>query len=485
AGLIFLGNNFAILLQYVALHQHAVYHNASLKFLYSCKRERMFPSFIANRFTQLPYQNNRDVQSNILNLKTALLNAAIAERRRQKSFCIRGITVHRNRLRSELSPELWQRMSSENQRICSRLREDQNRHFDRKLNLLRSHPRTYQQPRWFEGNIIPPTRHVVIGTNEVDSDMAAVLNLGPSFAITPRVNTTVIDSALCGIYQFAYQLRWRTHRGPTVLDQHDTLMSLMPFKGKFIQIPPSSTDLDARIADLEHNIQRIYRNAMDEPYHSNLTSAERRGVKKILQSKRTLRYTVGDKCGSFVVMPQSLDKALTANVLSDTSVYEETTPSAFEIAWKKVKSVITSIVKKRMSSEMAKRLHGMVPTVPTLYNLVKTHKIPSTADTVSLQLMHDTNSGVIREACTIGDCPRSSLRLSVTFVSVTKVPTYFLPFKYSLQPLQISSASMILLLFIVASAQALPYYSPYPQVSSDSVDATKTVGASLSVIEPK
>ncbi|KAK6028677.1 hypothetical protein OSTOST_05237 [Ostertagia ostertagi] len=97
-------------------------------------------------------------------------------------------------------------------------------------------------------------------------------------------------------------------------------------------------------------------------------------------------YTVGDKCGSFVVMPQTLDKAIAVQVLSDTSVYEESTLAAFESVCRKVKNVITSIVKKRMSSEMAKRLHGMVPVVPTLYNLVKTHKIPSTAHIMSLQL---------------------------------------------------------------------------------------------------
>nr|CDJ92689.1 reverse transcriptase [Haemonchus contortus] len=43
-----------------------------------------------------------------------------------------------------------------------------------------------------------------------------------------------------------------------------------------------------------------------------------------------------------------------------------------------------SIVKKRISPEMAKRLCGTVLTVPTLYNLVKTHKIPAKTDTMTL-----------------------------------------------------------------------------------------------------
>nr|CDJ85952.1 Hypothetical protein CBG20427 [Haemonchus contortus] len=122
---------------------------------------------------------------------------------------------------------------------------------------------------------------------------------------------------------------------------------------------------------------------MSEPYRSNLTPAERRGVNKLLQAKEVLRYTVGDKCGSFVVMPQTMDKAITNKVLSDGTVYEESTLSAFESVCKKVKNVI-SIVKKRISPEMAKRLYGTVPTVPTLYNLVKTHKIQAKTDAMTL-----------------------------------------------------------------------------------------------------
>uniref|UniRef100_A0A7I5EEA8 Reverse transcriptase domain-containing protein n=1 Tax=Haemonchus contortus TaxID=6289 RepID=A0A7I5EEA8_HAECO len=122
---------------------------------------------------------------------------------------------------------------------------------------------------------------------------------------------------------------------------------------------------------------------MSEPYRSNLTPTERRGVKKLLQAKEVLRYTVGDKCGSFVVMPQTMDKAITNKVLSDDSVYEESTLSAFESVCKRVRNAM-SIVKKRRSPEMARRLYGTVPTVPTLYNLVKTHKIPAKTGTMTL-----------------------------------------------------------------------------------------------------
>uniref|UniRef100_A0A7I4XUG3 Reverse transcriptase domain-containing protein n=1 Tax=Haemonchus contortus TaxID=6289 RepID=A0A7I4XUG3_HAECO len=45
-----------------------------------------------------------------------------------------------------------------------------------------------------------------------------------------------------------------------------------------------------------------------------------------------------------------------------------------------------SIVKKRKSPEMTRRLYGMVPSVSTLFNLVKTHKIPATTNILSLPL---------------------------------------------------------------------------------------------------
>ncbi|KAK5974315.1 hypothetical protein GCK32_019052 [Trichostrongylus colubriformis] len=51
--------------------------------------------------------------------------------------------------------------------------------------------------------------------------------------------------------------------------------------------------------------------------------------------------------------------------------------------------------------------------------------------------------------------------------------------------MQISSAYMILLLFVLVCAHAALYYSPYSSVSHDPMEGTKEVDASLPVLETK
>ena len=147
--------------------------------------------------------------------------------------------------------------------------------------------------------------------------MAALLNLGPSFAVLPKIDSSLIDRASCAVHHYAYRLRWRVQNGQTVLDRQSTLLSCMPFPSRGIRHPEPATEFEPKIADLQIAIKRIYETEASKPYRPNLTRTERKGLRKALQLKKTLRYTVGDKCGSFVVIPQSLDKLVTSNVLSD------------------------------------------------------------------------------------------------------------------------------------------------------------------------
>ncbi|EYB91799.1 hypothetical protein Y032_0202g1797 [Ancylostoma ceylanicum] len=178
-------------------------------------------------------------------------------------------------------------------------------------------------------NAVPPKRFTAIGTNEVDDDMAAALSLGPSFAVSPKVDSSTVDRALCGLHQCAHRLRWRLQTGPTVLDRQSTVISSMPSPARGIKLPKPSSEVDSRIASVEIAIQRIYLSETTQAYRTNLTPSEQRGITKLLRSKDRLRYTVGDKCGSFVVMPQSMDKNITNRALSDSSTYCETTMAAF------------------------------------------------------------------------------------------------------------------------------------------------------------
>ncbi|EYC36738.1 hypothetical protein Y032_0862g2743 [Ancylostoma ceylanicum] len=204
--------------------------------------------------------------------------------------------------------------------------------------------------------------------------MAAVLNLGPSFAASRKITDAAIDEALCGIHHFAHRLRTRIHRGPTVLDRESTLVCSMPFPPRGIRLPESTPTVDSKIASLELAIRGIYQNEAAQPHYTNLTSTEQRSFKKLLRLRSELRCTIGDKCGSFVVMPLSLHKDIIKYKLSDASNYAETTVAAFRKACERVRKAISSVVKPILGVNVLLDLH---PVIPTFYCLVKTHKLPS------------------------------------------------------------------------------------------------------------
>ena len=106
---------------------------------------------------------------------------------------------------------------------------------------------------------------------------------------------------------------------------------------------------------------------------------------KILQSKNRPRYTVGDKCGSFVVMPQLLDKLVTNNVPSDQNTYGETNMSSYTKACEKVKEVIAAVVQPKLGTKLAKRLIDPHPAIPTFYSVIKTHKLHAVQNLRHLQ----------------------------------------------------------------------------------------------------
>ncbi|EYC31016.1 hypothetical protein Y032_0004g1903 [Ancylostoma ceylanicum] len=66
-------------------------------------------------------------------------------------------------------------------------------------------------------------------------------------------------------------------------------------------------------------------------YVSNMTVKEKRCLRKLLHLEDELRYTVGDKCGGFVVIPKSMDKEISELALSDSTIYGETTRRTFDV----------------------------------------------------------------------------------------------------------------------------------------------------------
>ncbi|EYC06993.1 hypothetical protein Y032_0072g639 [Ancylostoma ceylanicum] len=363
-------------------------------------------------FSRLLYQKNHEVQRDVAKLKTAPLEAAMADRKRRKSSCTLSIVTTKSKLQSHIDPKVWKSISAFNQRVCTQLRNQEHLRLEKKLEHLRTKAQPHVGSSFMKMNSVPPKRHTVVGTNEVDSDMAAALNLGPSFAVAPKVNNAIVDKALCGVHQFAHRLRWRLQKGAPVLDRQSALLSSMPFPARGIKLSKAAPEVDLRLASLEIAIQRVYLSEATRTYRSNVTTSERRGISKLLRLKNRLRYTVGDKCGFFVVMPQSMDKAITKKVLSDSTIYRETTMAAFTKTCEEVIQAITTVVRPRLGVAAARQPLDLHPIVPTFYNLVKMHKLTSATDLSTI------GPDDIRTRPIISSCGGPSDRLSWLLVKV-------------------------------------------------------------------
>ncbi|EYB98645.1 hypothetical protein Y032_0129g1477 [Ancylostoma ceylanicum] len=139
---------------------------------------------------------------------------------------------------------------------------------------------------------------------------------------------------------------------------------------------------------------------------------ERRGLKKLIRLKDRLRYMIGDKCVSFVVVPQSLDKDVVNHILSDSTTYAETTVAAFRSACEKVKETISTVVKPRLGPNIGKALLDSYPIVPTFYCLVKTHKLQASVAHLNL------SASTIKARPIVSSCGGPSDRLSWLLVQL-------------------------------------------------------------------
>ncbi|EYC21534.1 hypothetical protein Y032_0988g3301 [Ancylostoma ceylanicum] len=398
------------MLQYAAFHQVAVVCNESMAFLKRCRSHHIFPVFIENLLLNVPHQNNDGVRIGVARLKLALLNASIAAQKHRRGTCINGIIKTRTHLEQSLEPSVWKAFLDRNTAVCSVLRKRERDRLRRKLAKVLTTQST--SPSFINPRAVPPQRCTVLGSNMVDDDMKALLNLGPSFSVAIPAKEETYDSVLCGIHRFAHQLRWRIHQGPTVLDRIPTLLTSLPFPKSRICVPKPIPSLEPSIATLEVDIMRIYRNASKSLFASNLTSQELRGLRKLKAMRQNFRVTVGDKDGGFVIMPQDLDKALTISALADESIYETSSYRIFHLKHQVLETAVKHVLRKRWDTKTVARFCTKNPEVPTYYSLIKTHKLEQDVDLINIRMSN------IKTRPIISSCGGPSDRISWLLVKL-------------------------------------------------------------------
>ena len=175
-----------------------------------------------------------------------------------------------------------------------------------------------------------------------------------------------------------------------------------------MSIPPDKgVDTDVMMNNFSKFVMETIKNSKPK---SNLTSSQHAGLKS-LKRREGIHISVSDKCGDFVVTTNEAYKKLTIHHLKSNDVYrwvEPTRQAGGEIV--KVKcptdityrnqlknkrdmienqcnSVIEDIVVNRgLDRKFYTLLSSHNTTLPTIYTLIKTHKVPSGVDISTKEL---------------------------------------------------------------------------------------------------
>ncbi|VDO39735.1 unnamed protein product [Haemonchus placei] len=126
---------------------------------------------------------------------------------------------------------------------------------------------------------------------------------------------------------------------------------------------------------LKEDLLRVFRDHRRRQTVDNMTDMERKGLKKAITLKKTLRFSVGDKCGGFVVMSRERDLHLSEQVLSDATTYEVVSVERYKRERQKLEEVIRRILGPKLERSTVEQLLPKYASVPTYYQLVKTHKL--------------------------------------------------------------------------------------------------------------
>ncbi|VDM64441.1 unnamed protein product [Angiostrongylus costaricensis] len=119
-------------------------------------------------------------------------------------------------------------------------------------------------------------------------------------------------------------------------------------------------------------------------HSSSLTLVQKRGMREVRELIRlkTIRLSVSDKGGEFVVIPYQLDVEVTKKHLEDASLYHPSSEKEFKRKYRKLNHEWAKMARAAGSKpSVISQLKVALPTV--LYLLIKTHKLVSSDDLAS------------------------------------------------------------------------------------------------------
>ena len=286
----------------------------------------------------------------------------------------------------------WQRIEKGSKSICSTIRSKVKACLCSKYNRLlgvqreqhlgnrRSHSDSHRSQPNTVSSGIDNARVTVIGNIHLSARATNFLSLGPSFSPAQYIDASTCRRVVGGLYKLRDLLRLKVRRdslpGPTISAAR-TLLPSAPFPRSFYKEPEPTPLADGKFRILTAGILEVL-NRFKNDRRSNLTTEQWQGFKEVrdLIGIKSIRISISDKGGDFVVMPQTLDREIAQLHLSDSSVYQRSTKKEFQAQCRRLNEVWLSVGKAAgLDERFLGRLKLEHPSCPVFYHMVKTHKL--------------------------------------------------------------------------------------------------------------
>ena len=238
-----------------------------------------------------------------------------------------------------------------------------------------------------------------------------LLALGPGFAVSRKINDKIIRDVELNLAQCSYKLKWMKKLGEQP-DQSAVIefkRSHPQLQSPFIATPPDvGVDIDLIMNKLSTFVVTTIRTS---DVKVNLNRDQLAGFKS-LKTRKDLQISKSDKSGDFVVSNINAYRNITINhIKTNEEVYRWIAPTRMrqginlevkcptEITYnnqlenkrsqieRECNQVWSNICEQRgFGKKFARLFHSTNTTLPVLYTLTKTHKIPVDIDISTLKV---------------------------------------------------------------------------------------------------
>ena len=142
----------------------------------------------------------------------------------------------------------------------------------------------------------------------------------------------------CSLHELQNQLRYRARLEGAGAERQNEGLPPTPFPRLFFKQEKPNEEIDYTFRLFSNEILHILGRYQWKKQVCNLTREQKRGIRQVreLINSRTVRLSVSDKGGEFVVIPHQLDIAITERYLNDTSLYRPSSQKEYKDQYRKL-----------------------------------------------------------------------------------------------------------------------------------------------------